>query len=187
MRPQSRRAPYDQPVRDRRWPAQYQAASPQGCPLSAPRAAPFLVYGTGVIRRVEELRRDLPDDTHLRSLRGQGQSGGRRGTARQQAGRRRRCRTGRRDGRRPEPPIPVDRVSFPGSGKTPAQLPRPMSARGTISFDSEDVCLRRAEVGGLWRSFSADTADDAGPPDPPPSGIDITLHVDRRSPSVHDQ
>ena len=100
-------------------------------------ATPFFAYErTGLTRRVEEPRRALPDDIHLshavkanpmpavvRHFSGQvdgfdvasaGEMAVALGT-----------------------PIPADRVSFAGPGKTPAELSRAVAARVTISLESE--------------------------------------------------
>ncbi|MEU2109004.1 hypothetical protein [Streptomyces sp. NPDC019507] len=44
-------------------------------------------------------------------------------------------------------PIPADRVSFAGPGKTPAELSRAVAARVTISLESETEALRVAAIG----------------------------------------
>jgi hypothetical protein len=50
-------------------------------------------------------------------------------------------------GRSTASPIPADRVSFAGPGKTPAELSRAVTARVTISLGSETEALRVAAIG----------------------------------------
>lgn len=109
-------------------------------------ATPFFAYErTGLTRRVEELRRALPDGIHLsyavkanpmpavvqhfsRQVDGfDVASAGEMAVAL-------------------DTPIPADRVSFAGPGKTPAELSRAVAAR-TISLESETEALRVAAIG----------------------------------------
>ncbi|WP_406175497.1 hypothetical protein [Streptomyces sp. NBC_00996] len=110
-------------------------------------ATPFFAYErTGLTRRVEELRRALPDDIHLsyavkanpmpavvqhfsRQVDGfDVASAGEMAVAL-------------------DTPIPADRVNFAGPGKTPAELSRAVAARVTISLESETEALRVAAIG----------------------------------------
>lgn len=109
-------------------------------------ATPFFAYErTGLTRRVEELRRALPDGIHLsyavkanpmpavvqhfsRQVDGfDVASAGEMAVAL-------------------DTPIPADRVSFAGPGKTPVELSRAVAAR-TISLESETEALRVAAIG----------------------------------------
>ncbi|MFE2972622.1 pyridoxal-dependent decarboxylase, exosortase A system-associated [Streptomyces sp. NPDC059340] len=110
-------------------------------------ATPFFTYErTGLTRRVEELRRALPDDIHLsyavkanpmpavvqhfsRQVDGfDVASAGEMAVAL-------------------DTPIPADRVSFAGPGKIPAELSRAVAAKVTISLESETEALRVAAIG----------------------------------------
>lgn len=110
-------------------------------------ATPFFAFErTGLTRRVEELRRALPDDIHRsyavkanpmpavvqhfsRQVDGfDVASAGEMAVAL-------------------DTPIPADRVSFAGPGNTPAELSRAVAARVTISLESETEALRVAAIG----------------------------------------
>ena len=55
-----------------------------------------------------------------------------------------------------DPPIPADRVSFAGPGKTPAELGRAVAARGRSASNRRPKgCLPRAEIGDLAAVFQA--------------------------------
>jgi diaminopimelate decarboxylase len=110
-------------------------------------ATPFFAYErAGLTRRVEELRRALPGDIHLSyavkanpmpavvqhfSAQVDGfdvASAGEMAVAL-------------------DTPMPADRVSFAGPGKTPAELSRAVAATVTVSLESETEALRVAAIG----------------------------------------
>jgi diaminopimelate decarboxylase len=116
--------------------------------LLAERAATlFFAYErTGLTRRVEELRRALPDDIHLSyAVKGNPMPAVVQHFSRQVDG----FDVGSAGEMAValDTPIPADRVSFAGPGKTPAELSRAVAARVTMSLESETEALRVAAIG----------------------------------------
>jgi diaminopimelate decarboxylase len=172
-------------------------------------ATPFFAYErTGLTRRVEELRRALPDEIHLSyAVKANPMPAVAQHFSRQvdgfdvaSAGEMAALDT----------PIPADRVSFAGPGKTPAELSRAVAARVTISLESETEALRVAPIGerlgGGPQQFGVDAEqvpalltrlaamagrrlrdDGQSHSVPRPSDTDGAVGVDRRPPGLHDR
>ena len=109
-------------------------------------ATPFFAYErTGLTRRVEELRRALPDGIHLSyAVKANPMPAVVRHFSRQVDGFD--VASAGEMAVALDTPIPADRVSFAGPGKTPAELSRAVAAR-TISLESETEALRVAAIG----------------------------------------
>lgn len=109
-------------------------------------ATPFFTYErTGLTRRVEELRRALPDGIHLRhAVKADPMPAGVQHFSRQGDG----FDVASAGEKAVALGTPfADRVSFAGPGKTPAELSRAVAARVTISLESETEALRVAAIG----------------------------------------
>lgn len=108
-------------------------------------ATPFFACErTGLARRVEELRRALPDDIHLSyTVKANPMPAVVQHFSRQVDGFD--VPSAGEVAAALEAPIPADRVSFAGPGKTPAELSRAVAAR--VSLESETEALRVAAIG----------------------------------------
>ncbi|MFI2455175.1 alanine racemase [Streptomyces chengbuensis] len=110
-------------------------------------ATPFFTYErTGLTRRVEELRRALPDGIHLRhAVKADPMPAGVQHFSRQVDGFD--VASAGEKAVALDTPFAADRVSFAEPGKTPAELSRAVAARVTISLESETEALRVAAIG----------------------------------------
>ena len=159
--------------------------------LLAERAdtTPFFAYErTGLTRRVEELRRALPDDIHLSyAVNANPMPAVVQHLSRQVDGFDVASAGEMAVGL--DTPIPANRVSFAGPGKTPAELSRAVAARVTISLESETAAIasRVPRSAPLWRSFRRLRHDGPSHSVPRPSDTDAAVGVDRRPPGLHER